>query len=63
MKKDTITIDIDRLRKDLAADSYAGGVSGMPAMLVEAWDIERASNEKLVELARKKGIDLEDYEV
>ncbi|MBQ2058444.1 MAG: hypothetical protein II488_01585 [Firmicutes bacterium] len=63
MERKTITIDIDRLRKDLASDSYAGGVSGMPAMLVEAWDIERASNEKLVELARKKGIDLEDYEV
>ena len=63
MERKTITIDIDRLRKDLAADSYAGVVSGMPAMLVEAWDIERASNEKLVELARKKGIDLEDYEV
>ncbi len=63
MERKTITIDIDRLRKDLAADSYAGGVSGMPAMLVEAWDIERASNEKLVELARKKGINLEDYEI
>ena len=63
MEKKTLTIDIDRLRKDLADESYAGGVSGMPAMLVDAWDIERASGEEIVEIARRRGVDLENYEL
>ena len=58
-----ITIDIDALRKDLARDYYAGAFSAMPAMLVEAWDIESASDDEIVRMALKNGIDLTDYEV
>ena len=40
-------IDIDKLRKELA----------------ETPDIERASDEELIEMAQKQGIDLRKYEI
>jgi len=52
-------IDIDRLREDLEEDSYAGAFAGIPAMIVEAWDAEDASDEELmeaVELAQAKEV-------
>ncbi len=55
-------INIDRLREDLAQDSYAGAFGGVPAMIVEAWDIENASPEKLVRIAMDRGINLAAYE-
>ena len=55
-------INIDRLRDDLAEDSYAGAFGGMPAMIVEGWDIENVSPEELVQIAIDRGIDLSDYE-
>lgn len=56
-------IDLERLRRDLAEDRYAGAFAGMPAMITEAWDIEDASERELLELARREGIDPEDYEL
>ena len=56
-------IDVGRLRKDLISDSYAGAFAFMPAMIVEAFDIENASNEELIKLALSKGVDLSKYEV
>ena len=56
-------IDFERLRRDLAEDRYAGTFAGMPAMLMEAWEIENASERELLELARREGIDPEDYEL
>lgn len=56
-------IDFERLRRDLAEDRYAGAFAGMPAMLMEAWEIEDASERELLELARWEGIDPEDYEL
>ena len=56
-------IDIDKLREDLENDSYGafyGG--GFGGALIEAFDIEGASPEELVEIALEKGIDLTDYE-
>ena len=41
-------IDIDKLRKD---------------MLDNCPDIERASDEELIEMAQKQGIDLRKYEI
>lgn len=55
-------INVDRLRKDLAQDSYVGAFAGIPAMIVEAWDIENASPEKLVQIAMDRGINLAAYE-
>ncbi len=56
-------IDIDKLREDLENDSYGafyGG--GFGGALIEAFDIESASQDELVEIALSKGIDLEEYE-
>ena len=57
-------IDFERLREDLAEDSYGaffGG--GFGGALVEAGDIECASDDELIRIARSKGIDLEDYTI
>ena len=57
-------IDIDALRHDLEDDSYGaffgGGYGGA---LFEAIDIERASDEEVVRIARQRGIDLNRYKV
>ena len=55
-------IDFDRLRRDLTEDHYAGAFTGMPAMIMEAWDIESASESELLDMARREGIDLAEYE-
>lgn len=55
-------IDFESLRRDLTDDRYAGAFAGMPAMLMEAWEIESASEEELLELAAREGIDLSRYE-
>lgn len=55
-------IDIDSLREDLEEDSYAGAFAGIPAMLVEAWDAQDASDEEIIQMARDRGFDLSDYE-
>ncbi|SEG33230.1 hypothetical protein SAMN04487934_1165 [Eubacterium ruminantium] len=57
-------IDFERLREDLAEDSYGaffGG--GFGGAFVEAGDIECASDDELISIARSKGIDLEDYTI
>lgn len=56
-------IDSERLRRDLAEDRYSGAFAGMPAILMEAWEIEDASERELLELACREGIDPEDYEL
>lgn len=56
-------INFERLRRDLAEDRYAGVFTGMPAMIMEAWEIEDASERELLELALREGIDLEEYEL
>ena len=55
-------IDIEQLRKDLMDDSYGalfGG--GFGGALFESFDIEKATPDELVEIARRKGIDLSKY--
>ena len=56
-------IDFERLRQDLAEDRYAGAFAGMPAMLMEAWEIEDASEDELLNMAEAEGIDLSEYEL
>ena len=57
-------IDIDKLREDMRNEDlgafFGGGFGGA---LIEAIDIERASDEELVDMALKQGIDLRRYEV
>lgn len=55
-------IDIERLREDLKEDDYgaffAGGFGGA---MMESFEIEKASLEELIRIARNKGIDLDQY--
>ena len=57
-------IDIDKLREDLMKESYGayfgGGYGGA---LMESFNIESASPQKLIEIAERKGIDLRKYAV
>ena len=57
-------IDIDKLRKDMLDNCYALFFSAdTVAALAETPDIERASDEELIEMAQKQGIDLRKYEI
>ena len=57
-------IDIDKLRKDMLDTCYAlFFASDIIAALAETPDIEQASDEELIEMAQKQGIDLRKYEV
>ena len=55
-------IRIEKLRKDLIEDDmgafFGGGYGGA---LIDSFDIEHASPEKLIEIARRKGINLNNY--
>lgn len=57
-------IDVDKLRDDMLQEDlgafFGGGFGGA---LMEAVDVERASDEELVEMAQRQGIDLSKYEV
>lgn len=64
MKQAQFVIDIEKLRKDLRDESlgaYFGG--GFGASLIESFDIDSATPEKLVEMAQEKRIDLRIYQV
>ena len=55
-------IDIERLRNDMKEECFAayfGG--GFGAALIESFDVDKASSEKLVEMAKRQGINLGDY--
>ena len=57
-------IDVDKLREDMLNESYgAFFCGGFGGALVESIDIERASDEELVEMAVRQGIDMRRYEV
>lgn len=57
-------IDIDKLRKDMLNDCYgAFFVADFGGALVEASEIERASDEELIRIAQRQGIDLRNYAV
>ena len=60
----TVIIDIDRLREDLRSEdlgAYFGG--GFGGALMEAFDVDRATPEELVQIAQERGIDLGRYVV
>lgn len=59
-----MTIDIEKLREDLKQECYGaffGG--GFGGALMESFDVEKASAEKLVELAQENGLNLRKYEI
>ena len=51
-------IDFEALRKQLSDDSYAGAFSGLGAMILDVPDIENASDDELLEIARREGISI-----
>ncbi len=64
MDDDIITIDVDQLRNDMRDEcmgaAFGGGFGGA---FVEAMDIDRATDEQVVEMAQSKGINLFKYQV
>ena len=56
------SIDTDRLRRDMENDSlgafFGGGFGGA---LIDVSDIENASDEELVEMAKRSGVDIRKY--
>lgn len=59
----TITIDIDKLRTDMREEclgAYFGG--GFGGALIESFNVDNASPEKLVEMAQRQSINLRNYE-
>ncbi len=59
----SMTIDIEKLREDLKQECYgAFFVGGFGGALIESFDVESASPQKLIEMAEDKGIDLKKYE-
>lgn len=54
-------IDTDRLRRDLM-DYYGTAMfSGFPMAVFDLSRIERASDDELIEIAQKNGVDLREY--
>ena len=64
MSNTIATIDIERLREDLRSDvlgAYIGG--GFGGALMEAFDIDNATPEELLQMAQDNGVDLRRYVV
>ena len=64
MSNTIVTIDIERLREDLRSDdlgAYIGG--GIGGALMEAFDIDNATPEELLQMAQDNGVDLRRYVV
>lgn len=62
MSEIVVTIDIQRLREDLRSEdlgAYLGG--GFGGALMEAFDIDSATPEELVQFAQDRGVDLQEY--
>lgn len=56
-----ITIDIDRLRRDLKDYYGTGAFGGFPAMMAQVWEIDRMSPQELVQEAIRAGFDIFRY--
>lgn len=64
MYQETITIDVERLRKDMREEclgAYFGG--GFGAALMDSFDVDRATPEQLAQEAQDQGIDLRKYQI
>ena len=57
-------IDIERLRQDLEDECYGAFFGdGVGGALMESFEIEDASPEELIQIARRNNVDLEQYEI
>ena len=55
-------IDIDKLRRDLMDYYGTAANNGFPAAMMDVIEVEGASPEKLIQLAKRAGFRLEDYQ-
>ena len=54
-------IDINALRRDLLDECLAMTFGGLGAAILDAGEVERASDEELLDLAKSHGFDLNKY--
>lgn len=56
------SVDIDRLREDMENESlgafFGGGFGGA---IIEASDVRNASDNEVITMAKRQGINLDDY--
>ena len=57
----TVTIDADKLKKDLRDYYGAGAMTVAPAMIIVLGEIDNATPQKLCEIAKNAGIDILEY--
>ena len=57
-----MVLNLTKLRQALIDYYGTAAFSGMPAAMMDVFDVENASPEELVELARRAGLNLRDYE-
>jgi len=56
-----ITIDGERLRRDLMDHYGTAMMGGLPMAVIDVGDVASASNEELLRLAERAGLDLNKY--
>lgn len=56
-----MTYDYKKLRKDLIDYFGTAAFSGFPAAMMDVYDVEKASNEKLLEYAKQAGFNMSKY--
>ena len=54
-------IDVSRLRRDMEDNYGTAMFNGFPMAVMDLAKVERMSDQELVELAQKKGVDLRKY--
>ena len=55
-------INVDKLRQDLEDDCLGIMFNVSPAAVIELSEVENATDEKIIEIARKNGYDLSKYQ-
>lgn len=55
-----MTIDVERLRRDLI-DYFGTAMGVLPTAMMDLSEVKKALPEKLIEIAKKNGFDLRDY--
>lgn len=56
-------IDYEKLRSDLMDYFGAAMFSGLPMAIVDLSDVEIVSNNELIQIAKKNGFDLTEYQI
>jgi hypothetical protein len=54
-------INFDELRRDLEGECLAAMYGGIPAMVVELSDVKYASDDELLQIAKRLGVSLGKY--